>query len=194
MELDTASSLLCVAVSLAAGFIVLLFLGTCATQWMADAATDTTKATTTRGFEILQPANPAAQPALPVEPLPTLLSAATPLRYAVLHHTGIPMPHYDLMFELHPGARLATWRCPDWPVESGALLERLADHRLEYLDYEGPVSNNRGQVARVLGGTLRLEAFSNDVVIVTTDVDRRFTFRREGDTSLWRLELGQATT
>jgi hypothetical protein len=112
------------------------------------------------------------------------------LRYAILHHTGVPAPHYDLVFELTPGGRLATWRSPDWPVQSGTLVERLADHRLAYLDYEGPVSDNRGHVARVLGGTLRLQALTDDLVILTTDADRRFTFRRQGETSLWRLELG----
>ncbi len=29
---------------------------------------------------------------------------------------------------------------------------RLPDHRLAYLDYEGPVSNNRGEVCRCDGG------------------------------------------
>ena len=71
MELDTATTLLCVVVSLAAGFVILLFLGSYATQLMADVATNTTKATTTRGFQVLQPAGASAQLALPVELQPT---------------------------------------------------------------------------------------------------------------------------
>jgi hypothetical protein len=33
------------------------------------------------------------------------------------------------------------------------IAQRLVDHRLEYLEYEGPVSGNRGSVARILRGT-----------------------------------------
>jgi len=32
------------------------------------------------------------------------------------------------------------------------VVTRLADHRLEYLDYQGPVSGNRGHVSRVDAG------------------------------------------
>jgi len=170
--------------------LFLPFLGAWVAQKLADWAT-TAQAPLPKagGFPVLlAPVQGNAPPPLPVERV-SGFAVPAPLRYAVLHHTGVPAPHYDLMFELTPGNRLATWRCPDWPAESGTLVERLADHRRDYLDYEGPVSNNRGQVARVLGGTLRLEALTNDLVIVTTDVARRFTFRREGDTSLWRLEL-----
>jgi hypothetical protein len=173
--------------------LFLPFLGAWVAQKLADWAT-TSQAPLPKagGFPVLLAALPldaTTPPPLPVAGLPTSVGHV-PLRYVILHHTGIPMPHYDLMFELVPGNRLATWRSLDWPVESGTLVERLPDHRRDYLDYEGPVSNNRGQVTRILAGTLRVEAFSNDLVILTTDVDRRFSFRREGDTSLWRLDLG----
>jgi hypothetical protein len=192
MEFDTASSLLCIGLSLAGGFVILLLVGSYATQAIADAATDTTRATTTRGFQVLQPSTASPQPVLPISDAPPLSPATGPLRYVVLHHTGISIPHYDLMFEIHPGARLATWRSSDWPLEQGTLVERLADHRRDYLDYEGPVSNDRGHVTRVLAGTFHLEAASDDLVIVAAEAYRRFTFRREGETSLWRVELGPA--
>jgi hypothetical protein len=176
--------------------LFLPFLGAWVAQLLADWAT-TAQAPLPRagGFPVLLASQhlDAGTPArVPVAGLPTSVGHAPtpPLRYAILHHTGVPAPHYDLMFELTPGGRLATWRSPDWPAQSGTLVERLADHRRDYLDYEGPVTNNRGHVTRVLGGTLRVEALTNDLVIVTTDVDRRLTFRREGDTSLWRLDLG----
>lgn len=73
------------------------------------------------------------------------------LRYVVLHHTGHDQPHFDLMFETAAGSPLATWRSATWPAISN--LTPLADHRRAYLDYEGPVSNNRGQVRRVAAGT-----------------------------------------
>ena len=76
------------------------------------------------------------------------------LRYVVHHHEGIPQPHYDFMFETAPGLALTTFRIIRWPVESGDQLERLPDHRAAYLDYEGPVSGNRGNVRRIDRGQL----------------------------------------
>jgi hypothetical protein len=75
------------------------------------------------------------------------------LRYVVLRHDGIEDPHYDLMFEITPGGPLATWRANGWPVSSGDYVVRLPDHRNTYLDYEGPVSGDRGTVRRVATGT-----------------------------------------
>ena len=112
-------------------------------------------------------------------------------RYVILHHTGIPAPHFDLMFETAQGASLATWRSPVWPIQSPTIVERLADHRIAYLDYEGPVNNDRGQVTRIAGGTFQLDAYSGDLVVLVIDQEHRFTFKRQGDTSLWQVEVGQ---
>src|SRR5947209_2180738 len=79
------------------------------------------------------------------------------LRYVVLRHEGIDDPHFDLMFETSSGSALATWRSPQWPIERETILTRLADHRREYLDYEGPVSGGRGHVRRITSGFYRLE-------------------------------------
>jgi hypothetical protein len=45
------------------------------------------------------------------------------------------------------------------PLEAGVAVraEPAGDHRLLYLDYEGPVSGGRGTVARVDGGTFTWE-------------------------------------
>jgi hypothetical protein len=81
-----------------------------------------------------------------------------PLRYAVLRHEGIPDPHYDLMIESQPGGWLYTWRCPHNPLAQHVTLAiRLANHRRHSLDYEGPVSGNRGHVTRVAAGVGRVE-------------------------------------
>jgi hypothetical protein len=78
----------------------------------------------------------------------------TPLaRYVVLRHEGILEPHFDLMIEPNSQAQLWTWRCAAWPLTVGAVLERLPDHRREFLDYEGPLSGGRGTVRRVEAGT-----------------------------------------
>jgi hypothetical protein len=75
------------------------------------------------------------------------------LRYVILRHEGIEHPHYDLMLETSPGSpALATWRLPEWPIAARAGVTRLADHRRDYLEYEGPVSENHGTVRRVVQG------------------------------------------
>jgi hypothetical protein len=83
-------------------------------------------------------------------------SASPALRYVVLRHDGIPDPHFDLMFELQPGAPLTTWRSPLWPIDRRVILTPLPPHRRDYLDYEGPVSGGRGYVTRVAFGSFLL--------------------------------------
>jgi hypothetical protein len=65
-------------------------------------------------------------------------------RYVVLEHDH-PVLHWDLMLEA--GKVLRTWRLAA-PPEARAVVaaEPSFDHRLAYLDYEGPVSGDRGQV------------------------------------------------
>lgn len=88
------------------------------------------------------------------------------LRYVVLHHTGIDRPHYDLMFERHSHEALASVRCSDWPPAEGTIFERIADHRLVYLDYEGSISEGRGQVKRVESGTCIIESDREDSLLL----------------------------
>jgi hypothetical protein len=100
----------------------------------------------------------------------------------LLHETppGYPRPsHYDLMLE--QGEVLWTWACDRLPIATGSgvfggespsitkspsppmtpdplaageaiVAERLPDHRLAYLDYEGGVSEGRGSVRRIDAG------------------------------------------
>jgi hypothetical protein len=76
-------------------------------------------------------------------------SASSENRCVVLHHTGVPAPHFDVLFELSPDAPLPTWRAERWPPEPGDYWVRAPDHRPAYLTYEGPVSGDRGEVRRV---------------------------------------------
>ena len=73
------------------------------------------------------------------------------LRYVILEHDH-PSLHWDLMLE--DGNGLRTWRLAA-PPQPGKFIAATAifDHRLKYLDYEGPVSGNRGQVVRWDHGT-----------------------------------------
>jgi hypothetical protein len=67
-------------------------------------------------------------------------------RYAILTHDH-PFLHWDLLLE--EGDHLRAWRLlvePTFDVPIAA--QALPDHRRMYLDYEGPVSNDRGTVAR----------------------------------------------
>jgi hypothetical protein len=67
-------------------------------------------------------------------------------RYVILEHDH-PERHWDFM--LQTDSMLRTWRLLR-PPEPKCLVEALAsfDHRAVYLDYEGPVSGNRGTVRR----------------------------------------------
>jgi hypothetical protein len=82
-------------------------------------------------------------------------SPSSPLRFVVHYHDGIARPHFDLMFELESGGKLATWRSPHWPPLPGDRLEKIADHRVDYLEYEGELSDDRGRVRRIVRGIYR---------------------------------------
>lgn len=75
-------------------------------------------------------------------------------RFVLLAHDH-PHPHFDLMLDI--GESLRTWRLSTMPVAGATLLAvPLGDHRREYLDYEGHVSGDRGNVRRVDEGEYRL--------------------------------------
>lgn len=83
-------------------------------------------------------------------------SQAAVSRFVVLRHempSGTSRPsHWDLMLE--DDGQLLTWALAALPQLSRTCpAERLARHRIDYLEYEGPVSGNRGQVARWDAGT-----------------------------------------
>ena len=72
-------------------------------------------------------------------------------RFVILRHETPPdsdrKSHWDLMFEA--GAALRTWACDSLPCPNGVVeAYKLPDHRTAYLDYEGPVSGDRGSVTR----------------------------------------------
>jgi hypothetical protein len=69
-------------------------------------------------------------------------------RYVILTHDH-PFPHWDFLLEQQPGGMLRAWRLLSEPAAGACCLaEPLPDHRPLYLDYEGPVSGDRGTVAR----------------------------------------------
>jgi hypothetical protein len=65
--------------------------------------------------------------------------------------------HWDLMFEM--GDVLLTYRLLALPQASHSIdlaVQRLPDHRRHYLEYEGPVSGQRGAVSRWAAGQFSL--------------------------------------
>lgn len=71
-------------------------------------------------------------------------------RFVILEHDW-PVLHWDLMLEVED--RLRTWRLAEPPNRIRAVpAQPIGDHRLEYLDYEGPVSRDRGRVVRLDAG------------------------------------------
>jgi hypothetical protein len=115
------------------------------------------------------------------------------LRYVILRHEGVPEPHFDLMFETAEGSALATWRSPAWPPAS-ETVEKLPDHRREYLDYEGPVSHDRGYVKQVEAGTYeRLRESDPSIVAfkLHAERDRVLSLRRVSELG-WVSSLREA--
>src|SRR5262249_55736250 len=74
-------------------------------------------------------------------------------RFVILEHDH-PQLHWDLMLET--GDVLRTWRLGAPPAEGEFSAEPSFDHRLLYLDYEGPISGDRGRVVRRDRGTYDL--------------------------------------
>jgi hypothetical protein len=75
-------------------------------------------------------------------------------RFVVQHHVlGDDDSHFDWMFDI--GGTLATWRAPIplLDLRASIRLKRIGDHRIAYLEYEGPVSGDRGHVAIRQRGT-----------------------------------------
>ncbi len=65
--------------------------------------------------------------------------------------------HYDWMLETRPGGPLTTFRVqhrPDALETRWFEAHRIADHRREYLTYEGAVAGNRGEVQQVSQGSV----------------------------------------
>jgi hypothetical protein len=91
-------------------------------------------------------------------------------RFVLLRHECPPdfkPSHWDFMLEAE--GVLRTWELHELPTSwLAAIAEphstetrsvaatRLADHRMVYLDYEGPLTENRGSVSRVAAGSFEV--------------------------------------
>lgn len=120
-------------------------------------------------------------------------------RFVILRHETPPgysrASHYDLMLE--QGDVLWTWACESLPSPGKSVTaERLSDHRLAYLDYEGPVSGDRGSVKRVASGNFEPLAISEMKIHVRLSGDAlrgELLLTREGAaTNRWTASLQSA--
>jgi hypothetical protein len=85
-------------------------------------------------------------------------------RFVILRHDGPQGLHWDFMLET--GSVLATWALAESPDSAHPIAARpLPEHRLAYLDYEGPVSGGRGTVTRWDEGTYRIEREAEGLLV-----------------------------
>jgi hypothetical protein len=102
-------------------------------------------------------------------------------RFVILTHDH-PFPHFDLMLEACEALR--TWRLHQEPAPGRAIsAEALGHHRLQYLDYEGPVSGGRGTVSRWDAGEY----------VAIEDLPERIVLSFEGIHLIGRGELRHET-
>jgi hypothetical protein len=107
-------------------------------------------------------------------------------RFVILRHDSPRGAHFDFMLE--SAGVLKTWALPRTPeIGVEMLCEALTDHRIEYLDYEGIVSGDRGTVARWDCGTYLLERQGDAEWIV-----QLFGRELSGRASLFQLEPGSS--
>src|SRR5437762_751077 len=90
-------------------------------------------------------------------------------RFVVLRHE-VPAgsgrkTHWDFMLESE--GELTTWALSEEAQLARQIeAQELPDHRLAYLDYEGPVSGNRGEVSQFDAGIYSdLESRADEITI-----------------------------
>ena len=117
------------------------------------------------------------------------------LRFVILHHV-LPAgsdraDHFDLMLEPEAGGQLLTWELPEFPlIGKEYIVRQLAPHRPAYLDYEGPISGERGEVKRAAVGTCNwLDRFTT-ARLVSPELATRLTIQpSDAPQELWRLRF-----
>ena len=113
-------------------------------------------------------------------------------RFVILRHDSPRGLHFDLLLEM--GQALKTWALPQ-PPESGIEMtcEALPDHRPAYLDYEGPVSGDRGSVTRWDRGTCEIQRPNDTELVLELSGEKlagRATLKQSlEDSRRWRFSL-----
>lgn len=117
-------------------------------------------------------------------------------RFVVLRHEQDGHHHFDLMIDT--GAALATWKMSEPPETirvSPLDCVRLPDHRRRYLDYEGPLTENRGEVTRHDAGYCIVHACSAacwEVTFCGGEFRGRVLLERTAQSDNWSLRVASA--
>ncbi len=110
--------------------------------------------------------------------------------FVIQQHTTPQGVHWDLMLQM--GDVLWTWRMTVSPEQIDVInlpIERIFDHPLRFLWYEGPVQNKTGQVKIADKGDLRLISEDADTLCVYLQgkiLQGKFTLTRQSE-NLWML-------
>jgi hypothetical protein len=91
-------------------------------------------------------------------------------QFVISEHTTKSGVHWDLMLEMDDG--LWTWRLNVPPAEiknKPIPAERIHDHPLRFLTYEGPVQNDTGNVKIVEKGTYILSKTQGGIPTETAE-------------------------
>jgi hypothetical protein len=84
-------------------------------------------------------------------------------RFVIQKHSKGGDIHWDLMIELDN--TLATWRInvrPEELMRKTVAAEKIFDHELRFLTYEGPVNNGKGTVCIADSGWCKIHTNDND--------------------------------
>ena len=116
-----------------------------------------------------------------------------PTRFVILHHQIAGGEHWDMMLE--HGEVLLTWQLLREPVDRAGLpipAKPIGDHRKLYLDYEGPVSGDRGHVRRVGAGTVNIQELTATECVFELSGDRfSGRFRLKAADGEWLLATAE---
>jgi hypothetical protein len=136
-------------------------------------------------------------------------------RFVLLYHDCPPNyerpSHWDFMLE--SGDVLRTWalerlprdwqsvhertvatysNCPSLATANNVAASQLGDHRHDYLQFEGPLSRDRGTVVRVASGSYHSESESSDlsrISLASSELSGCIVLARSGsDESCWTIE------
>ena len=103
-------------------------------------------------------------------------------RFVVLEH-DFPRLHWDFLLEAD--GKLRAWRLAVPPLPGATIAaQQNADHRLFYLDHEGPVSGGRGAVQRFDAGVfdwVRDHSDALEVVLTGHKLHGNATFVRQNE-------------
>lgn len=116
-------------------------------------------------------------------------------RFVIQEHTTAEGTHWDLMLE--QGDVLTTFRLEEMPAPSPGCTvraEKIFDHPLRFLTYEGPVQQGTGRVQIADRGTYGLLASTDQTIAIALDGDvlqGDFALTRTQET-LWAFTPGAA--